>query len=421
MRPSIKHHIFRQFFVLSLLTVVTLIGLVELMSDDLEGNMVALEAELEKAHHLPLTSNVAQTWNTATAQIVFVPEGAKIPSDFPYVFQGLPIPFSGEIDLFDKEYWVDISSSPTGVFYIAKDNSLFEQREKVFLLGIIAVGILFIIISFILTQLSTRRIVKPLTKLTQEISNIDPQHRAMRVSEKYHDQELYSIATTFNTYLNTMEEYVKREQMLIGMASHELRTPIAVVSGALDILDERGTMNEKDKKTVGRIREATNEMNANIAAILMLARKQPAPRKFTRFLLSQSLQSVVQERLSTHPKEQVRLSIAHSEIDHELASDMVLINMLLKNLIQNALEHTQGKVILQQNKQGLLILDEGAGLPENVRLQLNQKIPYPSGHTNESGLGLFIVTLICERLGWIIEIDKQAGSGMGLQLYFSAT
>ena len=54
MRPSIKYHIFRQFFILSLLTVVTLISLVELMSDNLEENMVALEAELEKSHHLPL-------------------------------------------------------------------------------------------------------------------------------------------------------------------------------------------------------------------------------------------------------------------------------------------------------------------------------------------------------------------------------
>lgn len=418
MRPSIKDHIFRQFFVLSLLTVVTLIGLVELMSDDLEENMVTLEAKIEKAHHLPLTSNVAQTWNTATAQIAFIPKGVEPPSDLPSVFQGLPIPFSGEINLFDKEYWVDISTSPTGVFYIAKDTSLFEQREEVFLLGIIAIGLLFIVISFILTQLSVRRIIKPLTELTQEISNIDPYHRTMRISENYHDQELHSIATTFNSHLNTMAEYVKREQMLIGMASHELRTPIAVVSGALDILEERGTTSEKDKKTIARIRGATNEMNANIVAILMLARKQQTTVQLTQILLSQPLQSVVLERLSTHPKEQTRLSIIPSEIDHKLTSDITLIKMLLKNLIQNALEHTQGNVTLQQNKQGLLITDEGTGLPQNVRLQLSKKIPLPNGYANESGLGLFIVTLICERLNWKIEVNKKIETGVGIQLYF---
>lgn len=418
MRPSIKHHIFRQFFILSVLTVVTLVGLVELLSDDLEENMVELELKFEQTHYLPKIRNVAQTWKTATALVSFVPKQMEDFPELPRVFQGLPVPFTGEVEGLDKEYWVDISLLPTGVLYVAKDTSLFEQREKVFLFGIAIIGGLFVLISFVLTQLSARRIVKPLTRLTQEISHFDPQNRSARVSEKYHDQELYSIATTFNTYLNTIEEYVKREQVLIGMASHELRTPTAVVSGALDIIEERDTMTEKDKKTVGRIRDATNEMSANLIAILMLARKQSENCQLTRILLSQPLQTIVQARLSTHQKDKARLSILPSEIDHELVCDMTLVNMLLKNLIQNALDHTQGNVTLQQNEQGLLILDEGSGLPKKVRLQLEQKNTYPSRHKNESGLGIFIVTLICERLGWRIEVGEQAKKGMKLQLYF---
>ncbi len=421
MRPSIKNHIFRQFFSLSLLTIVALIALLEVLSDDLERSMVALELESEQTHYFSMIKDTPQTWITATTLVAFVPEHIAQFPELPPVFQGLPVPFSGEAETVDADYWVNISQTPTGTLYIAKGTYLFEQREKVFLFGIMVVGVLFITISFILTQLSARRIVKPLTALTQEISHIDPQHRTMRVSENYHDQELYSIATTFNTYLNTMEEYVKREKMLIGMASHELRTPIAVISGALDVIEERDTMSEKDKKTVARIRGAANEMNANVVAILMLARKQPTPHQLTQILLSQTLQTAVQERLNTHPEDQARLSIMPSEIDHELLSDITLLRMLLKNLIQNALEHTQGNVTLQQNKLGLLISDEGAGLPQNVRLQLSQKTPIPNGYLNESGLGLFIVTLICERLGWRIEVDQQAKIGTALQLYFPSS
>ncbi|NOY72957.1 MAG: HAMP domain-containing histidine kinase [Gammaproteobacteria bacterium] len=421
MRPSIKHHIFRQFFTLSVLTVITLISLVELLSDDLEENMVALELKFEQTHYLPKIDNVAQTWKTSTALVSFVPNKTKHYPKLPRVFQGLPIPFSGEVEGLDKEYWVDVSRLPTGVMYVAKDTSLFEQREEVFLFGIAIIGGLFIVISFVLTQLSARRIVKPLTKLTQEISHIDPQNRSIRISEKYHDQELYSIASTFNAYLNTIEEYIKREQMLIGMASHELRTPTAVISGALDVIEARETMTEQDKKTVGRIRSATNEMNANIVAILMLARKQETNRPFTKILLSQRLQAILQERLNTHPQNPIRLSILPSDVNHKLVCDITLVNMLLRNLIQNALEHTQGNVTLQQNEVGLLISDEGSGLPQNVRLQLEQKKTHPNGNENESGLGLFIVTLICERLNWQIEVNKQAKKGMKLQLNFFAT
>ncbi len=418
MRPSIKHHIFQQFFLLSLLTIISLVGLVELLSDDLEDNMVSLEIASEKTHYLSMINGTPQTWVTATSLVAFMPDNISDTSELPELFQGLPSPFLGEIETVNEDYWVSVDPAPGGILYVAKETSLFDQRQDVFLFGIMIVAALFIIISFILTQLSARRIVKPLIELTQEISNINPQYRSMRVSENYHDQELYSIATTFNSYLNTMEAYVKREHMLIGMASHELRTPIAVTSGALDVLKERGTLGYKDTITIERIREATDEMNANISAILMLARKQPAAPLYGQILLSQSLQSVVQARLNTHPEEQSRLSITPSEIDHQLVSDTALVNMLLRNLIQNSLEHTQGHVTLRQNKQGLLVSDEGDGLPRNVRQQLEQKQTCPSGATNESGIGLFIVTLICERLGWRIEAGTEAGAGTHLQLYF---
>lgn len=419
MRPSVKHHIFQQFFALNLLTVVALIGLLEVLSDDLEESMVALELESEQVHYLSMTNDTPQTWITATTIAAFVPKHTTHFAELPRVFQGLPIPFSGEVETIDEDYWVNIHLTPTGTLYIAKGTYLFERREEVFLFGIMIIGVLFVTISFVLTQLSARRIVKPLTALTQEISHIDPQQRTMRVSENYHDQELYSIATTFNTYLNTMDEYVKREQMLTSMASHELRTPISVVFGALDVLDERGTMSEKDKKTLKRIRDASNEMNANVEAILMLARKQPASLQFTQILLSEAIQSVVLERINAHPHDQTRLSITPSEMDHEVIGNASLIRVLLRNLIQNALEHTQGKVTLQQNKQGLLVLDEGIGLSKEVQQQLSRRttLPLPARHDNESGLGLFIVTLICERLGWRIGYDEQAKRGALLQLY----
>ena len=418
MRPSLKHHIYKQFLILNLLTVVALVILVELMCDDLEDHMIMFEVNVEKSHYLTQVSDIAQTWQTANTLAAFMPEDTKNLTDLPAIFQELPTPFSGEVELPDKTYWVDVSHLPTGILYIARDTATFEQREEIFIFGITLIGGLFIAISLVLTQLTARRIVTPLDKLTQEISSISPRSRAMRVAVDYRDHELHSIATTFNAYLSTMEEYVKREHMLISMASHELRTPIAVISGALDVLDGRDSVNNSDRKTINRIRNATNKMNANVEAILMLARKQSSSDPTSRILLSEQLQSVVQERLKTHPSDQERLSIARSEINHELVSVPTLINMLLKNLIQNALEHTQGKVCLQQNSHGFLVSDEGAGLPQNVRLQLSQKVSLPPGQVNTSGLGLFIVTLICERLGYAIELDDLKGGGTHLQIRF---
>jgi len=421
MRPSLKQHIYKQFLIVNLLTVATMVVLVDLMCDDLEDHMIMFEMKSEKEYYLGQIGSAAQAWQSGNTLAAFVPRNTLNFPGLPAIFQGLPTPFSGELALPEKTYWVSISRIPDGMLYIARDVAHFEQRENIFILSVTLLGGLFIVISFILTQLTARRIVSPLVQLTQEISSISPRSRTMRVAVDYRDHELHSIATTFNAYLNTMEEYVKREHMLISMASHELRTPIAVISGALDVLDDRGTTSDSDHKTITRIRNATDKMNANVEAILLLARKQSDTQAVSRILLSEQLQTVVHERLKTHPSDQTRLSINHSKVNHELVSVPTLINMLLKNLIQNALEHTQGNVHLEQNKHGLLISDEGAGLPKEIRSQLSQKISFPTGHVNKSGLGLFIVTLICERLGYSIDVDDQQEDGTQLQIRFQTS
>ncbi len=419
MRPSIKRHIYLQFFTLSLLTIILLLALLELISEDLEENIMALEMQNERNHFSSQIGNNVKLWETSTTQAAFVPEHVPNFSDLPPVFQGLSEPYSGAIEWSGNEYWVDVSATPTGILYIARNISLFEQREEVFLFGILALGGLFIVFSFVMTQLSTRRIVRPLMNLTREVASIEPEQSDACVDEDYRDEELHFIAKTFNSYINTMHDYVKREHSLIGMASHELRTPISVISGALDVLDDRDTLTQKDKHTLMRIRIATNEMQSDVEAILMLARKQSAPNKSAHIRLSNVIQSVLRSEFDNDPQNMKRISVKPSEFDHRVAGDISLIKILLKNLIKNALEHTHGGVTVIQNNLGLLISDEGMGLPKSARLQLGKLVTLPPVSDNESGLGLFITTLICERLNWRLEVNEQLDAGTHLQIHIT--
>ena len=418
MKASFKTHIYRQFFTLSLFTAMLLFALLTVLYEEIEQGLIESRVNDEQRHYLVEGSTAPEVRRTKTAVSAFVPSATARFPDLPALFQGLPIPFSDEIEIGDKEYLIVIRRLPPGVIYVAMDTAPIEAREEIFQWWLIAISLVFVGMSSMLARFSARRILKPLSELTEEISRIDPQRRTARVSDQYHDRELNAIARTFNSYLNTMEAHATREKMLISMASHELRTPIAVVSGALDVLDERGTLNEKDKKTVERIRSATTIMNANVESILMLARRQPANNSTARTLLSPLVQSVMQELISAEPENKRRLSVVCNGTDHAITGDPSLIRMLLRNLIQNALQHTQGHVTLLQNERGVQIRDEGAGLPENTRLHLSRKTLDLPRHANASGLGLFIVTLISERLGWKIEIDEQMETGTCVHLHF---
>ncbi|MDK7178822.1 histidine kinase dimerization/phospho-acceptor domain-containing protein, partial [Micrococcus luteus] len=75
-----------------------------------------------------------------------------------------------------------------------------------------------------------------------------------RLDTDYDEIELHSISDSFNQFLMQIEQFVQREKNLLNMASHELKTPLAVMLGGLDILDKRGNLSPKDEVTLQRIR-----------------------------------------------------------------------------------------------------------------------------------------------------------------------
>ena len=415
MGTSAKQHIIFQFLKLTLLMVVTFVLMTHLIFYDIENNMLVYELKKETAHYGARVNNIATTWKTASTITTFVPE--KNSSDFvmPIQFRGLSAPFSGEVSVAGKDYWVLIQSLKTGTLYIAKDISLFEEREALFSSWMILIGFVFILIGGLFAWISAKRIFNPLNKLAEEIAALNPQEHGLRVTTGQRDEELNSIATTFNLYLESMEKYIQREKALVSMASHELRTPVAIISGALDVLDGRNTLSPQDRKTVSRLRSANLEMHQNIEAILAVARNKEQSLPHETFRLGDILALVADELGEQHPEYAERISVLPFESGHIIEGSMALVKILIRNLLQNALLHTRGAVELRQHDKGFSVSDAGCGLSETTirRLEASEDL---SQDADVAGLGLFIVTLVCERLGWKIYINNQA-DGMAISVH----
>ena len=181
MRSSFRSHIYRQFFLLNLLITVVLFGMVELIYEDIELNMITLEMKNEQAHHFEMLGDKAEIWRTSTTISAYVPASLETFPQLPEVFQGLEVPFWDDIVLGEKEYMIEITELPQGELYIARDIALFEQREDVFEAGMYVIGGMFVLLNFVLAVFSARRIVRPLSELTQDIHRITPETRSARV------------------------------------------------------------------------------------------------------------------------------------------------------------------------------------------------------------------------------------------------
>ncbi|HBT33096.1 MAG TPA: histidine kinase [Pusillimonas sp.] len=425
---SISHRIYRTSALISLASLIVVFVGVTWVSEDLESTMLRVELAQERDFLLgdnfdPSSPIIRETSGLTLAYIPTVKssESSANPRPdpaVPAIFSGLETDFSGEIYKNDDTYLVTIQTLQHGVLYLARDITHFEQREWLFRLALLVVIGLVAIVTALLSVFEAKRIVKPLTTLSKQIEKLPVGSNMSGLPKNWQDAELQSIANSFNLFVAQLEAYVQREKSLLNMASHEFRTPLAVISGALDILEARGNLNAQDQTTLGRVRRATTEMQSNVNALLTLARKETEHTASDQIVsLASTIHQTIQDLSVNFPVDS-RLSFkASNPVD--VRADPALVQMLLRNLLQNALQHTHGRVYVELYENTLEIRDEGPGLTEEARALLAYTGPARPPTTVTSGLGLYLVTLIAERLNWPLELAKTIEQGTTIRIHIN--
>jgi signal transduction histidine kinase len=415
---SIGRRIYRAILAISVASMAAMVITVLVVNEDLEQTMLQIEFEEERDVFLGRQANSEPlVWETANLAVVHIPAGAAMPASMPAIFQDLPANFSGELERNGKTFLVRLESSPAGIFYIAKNITHFENRELLFEMALGVVVLVIIGLSLLLAALSSRRIVNPLQQLSNQISGIPVGANMPRMPLSYQDSELHTIAQTFNRFLDELESFVRREQSLLNLASHELRTPIAVISGALDILERRNQLSANDQATLARIRRACSEMGANVDMLLKLARREPGGETSEPVLLAHVVEQALEDlAISHHVQARVAVAVPSSAT---VMADPVIVRLLLRNLIQNALQHTTRAIRIRQCADFIEIADEGAGLSADQQAVLAGQKRIDQDGSSPSGLGLYIVTLMCERLQWRLDVAQSSSNGTVIRLYMT--
>ena len=122
-----------------------------------------------------------------------------------------------------------------------------------------------------------RRAFAPVAQLAKVVADIDLEHLSAgdhkRIeSNRFGNDEVGVLAATIEKTLERISAFVARERYFTASASHELRTPVTVITGALELL-ELSDLSEADGKSVDRVRLATLEMKSTIEMFLCLARE----------------------------------------------------------------------------------------------------------------------------------------------------
>ncbi|MDC6662919.1 HAMP domain-containing histidine kinase, partial [Leclercia adecarboxylata] len=128
-------------------------------------------------------------------------------------------------------------------------------------------------VTVLMASFGVGRLVRPLSSLARRIDELRPGVPGQRVEvDPRASSELYVIANALNDYLARTEQFVERERVFISTASHELRTPIAVITGASELALGQQDIPERARQQMQRVHRTAQGVEQLIQLLLVLAR-----------------------------------------------------------------------------------------------------------------------------------------------------
>ncbi|MDS1310285.1 HAMP domain-containing sensor histidine kinase [Marinobacter xiaoshiensis] len=418
MKSSLTQRLARTLFFLIAATTATSMIIVEVFVYDVEDTILDLELKAEAEYFTEqLREGRFQPIKTAQLEVIFLPEG-EAEALLPEYFRSRHLPFSQEVEIGQTTLLIvgEQLESPDGKLFLAQDITIMENREALVQLALAGVAGFMLLIGFIVARSGAGYLIRPFKKLTREVLNTTPGSSMLQITTDYRDREFCDIAQAFNRFLSELEHHIEREKSFVKLASHELRTPLAVMSGALNVLEQRQSLSAADQKTLARIRRAMQTMRDDTEVLLELARSEATESDVRTIVLQEVVQNTIDDLEHGQPDHAGRITVYNNSPGLRVTTHPALVRMLVRNLLQNALRHTRAEVEVRMIENRISVRDFGSGLPIKVTERLSSVVA-PSANNSKPGefssatFGLLIVRLVCERLGWDLEIAQSDNEG----------
>ena len=270
----------------------------------------------------------------------------------------------------------------------------------------------------------SRKLLRPLRNITATARAIEVSDLDKRIEVPCSHDELHELARTFNHMLNRLQAGFEDQRRFVGDASHELRTPITVISGYANMLDRWGKEDPAVlAEAVEAIKsEATNMYNL-VEKLLFLARADQNRQNMEKRVVDMKalLQEVAQETKLIAADHQVVLA------DNEAGgvyADIGAIKQMLRIFIENSIKYTPagGTITLsacrQDGKLAVTVADNGVGIPKEEQTKIFERFyrvdRSRSKTTGGNGLGLAIARWIAQRHDMEILVDSEVNQGTAI-------
>ncbi len=268
----------------------------------------------------------------------------------------------------------------------------------------------------------------PIEKILYELKNINAKELSKRITQNGTNDEIDLLSTEINNLLQRLEISFDKISQFTSDASHELKTPLTIIRGEIEIALRKERTSEEYKQTLQSSLEEILVIQQTIDDLLFLA-KMDDEKHFLEELLyldEISLESIKElNNFANTKKVEIEVDIQDAL---ELKGYPKLLKIALKNIIKNAISfsHENSKIIVSNYlKEGQTIIevkDFGIGIPQNEQAKVFEKFYRTDKSRNKEsggiGLGLSICKKIIDIHHGTIEIESVENKGTTVKFMF---
>ena len=299
---------------------------------------------------------------------------------------------------------------------LTMDISEFERNEYRLSAAMLAAVVLVLALLGIGMGWALRRLVRPLADMAGGIGRLRPDQAGQRIHPAPGaGSEMVVIANALNDYLDRNERFVERERQFIATSSHELRTPVAVISGAAELALDGESVPAGTRRQLERIQRTAQGVEQLIALLLVLAREPARLAAISEtFRLDAMLPDLVEDHRHLCAGKELELVVAPSPACLLHAPEGI-VRAAIGNLLRNAIENSdRGTIALALEDRGVVLIeDPGHGMtPEEIgALYARMARDGDSATVRGAGIGFELIARLCEHLGWDLRIEPRAPRG----------
>ena len=285
--------------------------------------------------------------------------------------------------------------------------------------GLLALGgPLIVLVAAVVTYKLVRRSLRSVDHIRTQVATISSTDLGERIPVPAPRDEIAALASTMNDMLARIEAGHTAQRRFVGDASHELRSPLATVSMALELADARPELLDRELVRDTLLPEVTR-MQLLVGDLLLLARadEHGLPLRLGDVDLDDIVDTAVHRTRAETGK-----TVTASLTPVRVHGDRTQLERVVRNLIDNAVRFAAHAVHAELSRRGntaqIIISDDGPGIPQPDRVRVFDRfVRLDNARERDrggSGLGLAIVAEIISAHRGSVRIGESAQGGVAV-------